>query len=164
MTKSSLWIPVIIAGAAAVLVAALGASMTEIGAWYHALKKPAWQPPDWAFGPVWTVIFALAAISGVTAWRNAPDDASRDWIIGLFAANGILNVIWSALFFKLQRPDLALIEAVFLWLSVLVPALIFWSYSRTASLMLGPYLVWVTFAMVLNFEIVKLNGYGGKWI
>ena len=164
MSRSSLWLPVIIAGAAAIVVAALGASMTEIGAWYQSLKKPDWQPPDWAFGPAWTLIFALAAISGITAWRNAPDDASREWIIGMFAVNGILNVVWSALFFKFQRPDLALIEAIFLWLSVLVPAIVFWRYSRTASLLLVPYLLWVAFAMALNFEVVRLNGYHALWI
>jgi tryptophan-rich sensory protein len=135
----------------------LGASMTDIGPWYQSLKKPDWQPPDWLFGPAWTIIFALAALSGVTAWRDAPNDASREWIIGLFAVNGLLNVLWSALFFRLHRPDWALIEVVFLWLSILLPILVFSRYSKAASALLLPYLAWVTLAGFLNLEIVRLN-------
>ncbi|WP_339086928.1 TspO/MBR family protein [Hyphomicrobium sp. ghe19] len=142
------------------VVAILGASMTDLGPWYEGLKKPDWQPPDWAFGPAWTVIFAAAALSGVTAWRHAPTDASREWVIGLFAINGILNILWSALFFRLHRPDWAIVEVGFLWFSIFVPMIIFARYSKAASLLLVPYLAWVTFAALLNFEIVKLNGFG----
>ena len=106
--------------------------------------------------------FALAAAAGVVAWRNARTDAEREWIIGLFAINGTLNVVWSALFFRLHRPDWALIEVVFLWLSVLVPMIVFSRYAKLASWLLVPYLVWVSFAAFLNWEIVRLNGpFGG---
>jgi benzodiazapine receptor len=163
VTRSSLWLPVLAAGAAAIVVAVLGATMTDIGPWYQGLKKPDWQPPDWIFGPAWTVIFAFAALSGATAWRHAPADASREWVIGLFAVNGVLNILWTALFFRLHRPDWALIEVFFLWLSILLPMLVFARYSRTASLLLVPYLVWVSFAAFLNYTIVKLNGpFGGS--
>ena len=156
--RSNLWLPVLGAAAAAILVASLGATMTELGPWYHELKKPSWQPPDWLFGPAWTLIFALAACAGVVAWRNARSDADREWIIGLFAINGTLNVLWSALFFRLHRPDWALIEVALLWLSMLVPMIVFSRYAKTASLLLVPYLAWVSFAAFLNFEIVRLNG------
>lgn len=159
MTKSTLWIPVVIAAAAAIVVAVLGASMTDLGPWYEDLQKPDWQPPDWAFGPAWTLIFALAAMSGVTAWRAAPTESSREWIIGVFAINGFLNILWSALFFRMHRPDWALIEVVFLWLSILVPIVLFARYSIAASALLVPYLAWVFFAAVLNLEIVRLNGF-----
>ena len=96
------------------------------------------------------------ASAGV-AWRNARTDAEREWIIGLFAINGTLNVVWSALFFRLHRPDWALIEVVFLWLSVLVPMIVFSRYAKLANWLL-PYLVWVSFAAFLNWEIVRLNG------
>jgi translocator protein len=92
-THSNLWLPVLGAAAAALVVASLGATMTDLGPWYQSLQKPHWQPPDWLFGPAWTIIFALAAISAVVAWRNAPTDADREWIIGLFAINGILNIL-----------------------------------------------------------------------
>jgi translocator protein len=156
--RSSLWLPVLGAAAAAILVASLGSTMTEHEPWYHELNKPSWQPPDWLFGPAWTLIFALAACAGVLAWRNARTEADRDWIIGLFAINGTLNVLWSALFFRLQRPDWALIEVAFLWLLVLVPIIVFSSYAKSASLLLVPYLAWVNFAALLNWEIVRLNG------
>jgi translocator protein len=160
MTKSSFWLPALAAGAAAIVVAVLGASMTDLGPWYQNLKKPAFQPPDWAFGPAWTLIFALAAISGTMAWRDAPNDSSRESVIGLFALNGLLNILWSALFFRLHRPDWALWEVGFLWLSILLPIVVFARFSKSASLILVPYLAWVTFAAILNFEVVRLNGFG----
>jgi tryptophan-rich sensory protein len=139
------------------LIATLGATMTDIGPWYQELNKPSWQPPDWLFGPAWTIIFALAAVAAVAAWRSAPTEADSEWIIILFAANGILNVLWSALFFHFHRPDWALMEVPFLWLSILIPIVVFWRYSKTASALLVPYLVWVTFAALLNYEVVRLN-------
>lgn len=150
-------VPVIVAAGAAILVASVGATMTDIGPWYQALTKPSWQPPDWLFGPAWTLIFALAALSAVTAWRDALDQAAREWMVGLFAINGVLNIAWSALFFRFRRPDWALIEVVFLWLSVLALILVLRRYSRPAALMLVPYLVWVAFAAVLNLAVVRLN-------
>ncbi len=158
MSRSRLWVPVLTAGCAALLVATVGATMTDIGPWYQSLNKPSWQPPDWLFGPAWTIIFAFAAMAGVAAWRNAPSDRDREWVIVLFAINGILNVLWSALFFRLHRPDWALIEVAFLWLSILIPMIVFLRYSKLASALLLPYLAWVTFAGILNLEVVRLNG------
>jgi translocator protein len=159
VTNSTVWLPVLIAGAAAIVVAVIGASMTDLGPWYSNLNKPEWQPPDWAFGPAWTLIFALAALAGVMAWNDAPDEASREWVIGLFALNGVLNILWSALFFRLHRPDWALVEVVFLWLSILLVTMNFARYSRRASVTLFPYLAWVTFAGILNYEVARLNGF-----
>ncbi|NWG24390.1 MAG: tryptophan-rich sensory protein [Pseudorhodoplanes sp.] len=155
---SKRWLkPIAVAAAAAVVVAFLGGTLTDTGAWYQALRKPPWQPPDWLFGPVWTLIFALVALSAATAWRKAPDRASRDWVVGLFALNGFLNVLWSLLFFQLRRPDWALIEVVFLWLSILLLIVVAWRFSRLAGALLFPYLAWVTFAAWLNLAIVRLN-------
>jgi tryptophan-rich sensory protein len=78
-------------------------------------------------------------------------------VVGLFALNGFLNVLWSTLFFSLRRPDWALIEVVFLWLSVLLPIVVFWRRARPASLYLVPYLAWVSFAAFLNLAVVRLN-------
>jgi translocator protein len=151
------WPPILIAAAAAAAVAGLGALTTDISGWYYSLRKPPWEPPDWLFGPAWTVIFALSAIAGVLAWRAAKDGGDRALIIGLFALNGFLNLLWSALFFRLRRPDWALFEVGFLWLSILVLIIALSCRSRTASLLLVPYLVWVTFASVLNLSVVRLN-------
>ena len=156
-SRAPMWKPVLVAALAAIAVGALGGSLTDIGPWYQALKKPSWQPPDWAFGPAWTTIFALAVVSAVSAWRATRDSAQRTWIIGLFALNGFLNVLWSTLFFALRRPDWALMEVGFLWLAIALPMVVFWRISRTASLCLLPYLAWVSFAAFLNYTVVRLN-------
>ena len=150
--------PVLIAAAAAFAVASLGGLMTDIGPWYLALKQPPWKPPDWLFGPAWTLIYASAATAGVQAWRRAPDAKQRDGMLVLFSANACLNVLWSLLYFRLRRPDWALYEVVFLWLSVLLLIVSLWRYSRASGLLLLPYLVWVAFAAALNAATVRLNG------
>lgn len=150
--------PIIVAALAAIFVATLGATMTELGPWYFALRQPAWKPPDALFGPIWTVMFALIALSGATAWRAAPDAAAREWLVAAFVANGFLNVAWSLLFFRLKRPDWALAEVVLLWLSIVVMIALARRHAPRAALMLVPYLVWVTLAAALNYEVVRLNG------
>jgi len=157
MARRSLWKPILVAAAAAIFVGALGGSLTDIGPWYQNLKKPSWQPPDWLFGPAWTTIFALAVVSAVSAWRNAKDRSQREWIVALFALNGFLNVLWSTLFFALQRPDWALLEVGFLWLAIALPMAVFWRISKLATLCLLPYLLWVSFAAYLNWTVVQLN-------
>ena len=155
--RRGFWKPVLIAAAIAIFIAGLGGTLTDTGPWYQSLRKPSWQPPDWLFGPAWTLIFALATVSAVYAWRNARNRVQREWVIGLFALNGSLNVLWSTLFFALRRPDWALIEVVFLWLSILLPVVVFWRRARPASLYLLPYLAWVGFAAFLNLTVVRLN-------
>ncbi|MBK8767966.1 MAG: tryptophan-rich sensory protein [Burkholderiaceae bacterium] len=150
--------PVWIAAASAVAVAMLGALMTDLGPWYAALRQPAWKPPDWVFGPVWTTIFSLAAIAGVNGWRRAPDRESRERMLLLFAANAFLNVLWSLLFFRLHRPDWALAEVPLLWLSVLALIVVLARFARPAAWLLVPYLVWVAIAALLNWQTVRLNG------
>lgn len=150
--------PVLVAAGAAVLVALLGAAATRLGPWYYGLQKPAWQPPDWAFGPAWTVIYGLTALAGVLAWNRIRDRRTRLRVLGLFALNAALNVLWSELFFGAQRPDWALVEVVPFWLSILVLATALWPISHSASWALAPYVVWVAFAAMLNLAVVRLNG------
>jgi tryptophan-rich sensory protein len=150
--------PVLVAAFAAILVAILGGTITELGPWYQSLERPAWQPPDWLFGPVWTTIFALAALSAATAWQNAPTRAARDWIVILFSLNGFLNLLWSFLFFRMHRPDWALVEVGLLFLSILLLMFSLSRISRLSSLLLAPYLLWVGFAAALNWKVVQLNG------
>ncbi|WP_428484729.1 TspO/MBR family protein [Rhodopila sp.] len=140
-----------------VVVAGLGAFLTELSPWYYQLRKPSWQPPDWLFGPAWTVILALASLSAYLAWRSAGSRDARVLVAVLFLANGIANLLWSPLFFRLRRPDWALIEVPFLWLSILAPIVLLAPISRTASLLMVPYLAWVSFAAFLNLTIVRLN-------
>lgn len=150
--------PIWIAAAAAMAVAVIGGLMTDIGPWYMSLKQPAWKPPDWAFGPIWTTIFALAAAAGVIGWRRAPSRAARETMLALFAANAFLNVLWSLLYFRLHRPDWSLIEVPFLWLSVLLLVVLLARFAKVAAWLLVPYLVWVALAAALNWQTVELNG------
>ncbi len=152
-----LWRPIFAAALTAILVATLGALITDLGPWYVALRKPVWQPPDWLFGPAWTLIFGLAALAAVLAWRHAQERRERWRMIGLYALNLSLNVLWSVLFFRLHRPDWALAEVGFLWLSIAALMAGLWALSRTASGLLLPYLAWVSFAAFLNWTIVQIN-------
>lgn len=149
--------PAIIGAAAAIAVAAVGGTLTDLGPWYQRLAKPWWQPPGPAFGVIWTVIFAFATASGVTAWREARLNSTRESLIGLFALNGFLNVFWSLLFFRLHRPDWALWEVAGFWLSIAALMIVLARFSRLASLLLAPYLIWVSVAGYLNYEVVRLN-------
>lgn len=156
---SKAWLaPILVAAVAATFIAFLGGTITDLGPWYQALAQPSWAPPRAAFGVIWTAIFALTATAAVAAWRAAPDSRSADWLIGLFALNGALNILWSILFFRLHKPDWALLELVFLWLSVAALIRVCLRHSRIAALLLLPYLVWVTIAGLLNYEIVRMNG------
>jgi len=150
-------IPIIVAVVITVFVLGAGAMMTTVGPWYRNLRKPTWNPPDWIFGPAWTVILGLAAWSGVLAWVHSSDGGEHLRIAVLFGANIILHLLWSPLFFNLRRPDWALIEVPFLWISILALIIGLAPLSTVASLLLLPYLLWVTFAAILNLTIVRMN-------
>ena len=142
---------------AAVIVAVAGGVLTETGQWYASLKKPSWKPPDWAFGPVWTVILILAAISAALAWEAGEGAGARSAILAVLIINSILNIAWSGIFFKMRRPDWALGEVALLWASVLSLILVLGSASTWAGLLLLPYLLWVSTASFLNLRIVQMN-------
>ncbi len=150
-------IPVTVATVAALCVAALGATVTDLGPWYQGLAKPDWNPPDVVFPMGWTVIYALITVSAITAWRAARTSAEAEWVIGLFALNGFLNISWSLFFFRLQRPDWAFVEVIVLWLSILVLIVYCGRFSKRAAALLVPYLAWVSFASALNWAVVELN-------
>ena len=148
---------IITAAVITVAVLGIGGLMTSVGPWYRALRKPSWNPPDWAFGPAWTIILGLAAWAGVLAWTNAPDAATRALVATLYAVNIVLHMLWSPLFFNLKRPDWALIEVPFLWLSILALIVGVSPISALAGWLLAPYLLWVAFAAYLNWVIVRMN-------
>jgi benzodiazapine receptor len=156
--RSSWVLPIIVAAIAALGVAFLGGTITDLGPWYQALRKPDWTPPGPAFGTIWTVVFTFTALAGVTAWRNSTSTRSSDTLIGLFALNGFLNIMWSLIFFRVQRPDLAFGELLLLWLSIAVLVIACGRRSRTAGLLMLPYLAWVTVAGALNWQVIALNG------
>lgn len=140
-----------------VLTAAGGALATQLGPWYYGLKKPVWQPPDWLFGPAWTVIFLLMGFAFVVSWEQLPTTAERARLFGLFALNSGLNALWSLLFFARRRPDHALIEIVPFFGSIVLLTLTVAPLDRRAAWAFVPYLCWVSFAAVLNAAIVRRN-------
>jgi translocator protein len=152
------WSALLAAALLASTVAVLGALVTDLGPWYYHLNLPSWKPPDWAFGPAWTVIFALTALSGYLSWISGPRNAREARILALFLVNGLLNIAWSALFFRLHRPDWALVEVSLLWLSIFGLIVLSAPRSLVASVLLVPYLLWVSFAAVLNYSVVRMNG------
>ena len=149
--------PIWIAGGVALFLGAIGGLMTPIDGWYGNLRKPALQPPNWLFGPAWTIILGLAAWSAVVAWNAATDDAARRAVVILFATNAVCHLLWSPLFFRLRRPDWALVEVVFLWGSLVALVVGLWPISPFAAKLILPYLAWVSFASWLNWAIVRLN-------
>lgn len=156
--KQHAWWPLALSLVLSYATAGIGGALTDLGPWYFALRQPDWKPPDAAFGVIWSTIFTLCAVSGWLAWRAAETPALRRRVLVLFAANAALNIFWSALYFKLQRPDWALFEVVFLWLSIVALIVGLWRISRAASGLLIPYLVWVSAAALLNLDTVRLNG------
>lgn len=135
--------------------AALGNTATarSVLEWYPGLRKPPWTPPNWVFGPVWTVLYGMMAVAGWLAWR---DERSRTTTL-VFLLQLLLNGAWSWLFFGLRRPDLALAGVVLLWLAIVATIAAFWKISRLAVILFVPYLAWVTFAAYLNLAVVRLN-------
>jgi tryptophan-rich sensory protein len=156
---SRAWLfPILVAGIIAAIVAMMGATITDIGPWYHGLAQPRWAPADAFYGVAWTAIYAFTALAGVTAWLAMPHWNEREWLLGLFALNGFLNIMWSLLFFRFHRPDWSVIEVLALWLSVAALIVNIWRRSMAGAVLLLPYLLWVTFAGYLNMVIVRLNG------
>jgi tryptophan-rich sensory protein len=148
---------IIVAAVITILVLGVGGAMTTVGPWYRELRKPSWNPPDWLFGPAWTLILGLAAWAGVLGWTEAGGSTQRTVVAGLFGVNIVFHLLWSPLFFNLRRPDWALMEVPFLWLSVLALIVALAPISALASWLLAPYLVWVAFAAYLNLVIVRMN-------
>lgn len=151
------WGPPVAAGLIALAVAVAGGVATRTDSWYRRLRVPGWKPPDWAFGPIWTVIFALTTASAVIAWNADPDAAARTRFVAVFAVNGVLNIAWSVIFFRLRRPDWAFVEVLLLWLSILAVMFTVGQVSMPAAMLNLPYLAWVSVAACLNLTIVRLN-------
>ena len=139
-------------------VAALGGAATasSVGNWYPTLAKPAFNPPNWIFAPVWTALYFMMAVAGWRVWRSDGLRRAR-WALTLFALQLALNLGWSILFFGMHSIGAALIEIVVLLLAILATALAFWRHDRAAGMLFVPYAAWVAFAAVLNAAIWRLN-------
>ncbi|HOP27388.1 MAG TPA: tryptophan-rich sensory protein [Candidatus Sabulitectum sp.] len=124
------------------------------GEWYQGLEKPSWNPPSWVFGPVWTLLYILMGIAVWLVWKERGFSAG----VYLFIAQLVLNAVWSWLFFGLNRPDLAFYEILVLWVLILATMIVFWRVRPAAGALFVPYILWVSFASVLNHTLWKLNG------
>ena len=126
------------------------------GEWFAALKKPAWNPPSWIFGPVWTALYAMMAAAAWLVWQRGGWTEQRKPLL-IFLAQLALNALWTPLFFGLHRPGVAFAEIVLLWLAIVATLVAFRPVNRTAAWLLVPYLAWVSFAAVLNGTLWRLN-------
>lgn len=133
------------------------ATTPAIPTWYAGLQKPSFNPPSWLFGPVWITLYALMGIALFLVWKKRKENKLAKPAIILFSAHLVLNAIWSILFFGLQNPFWALIDIAILWLIIIILIGLFWQIKKPAAYLLLPYLVWVSFATILNFAIWRLN-------
>jgi tryptophan-rich sensory protein len=137
---------------------AIGSIFTyqSIPTWYASLTKPFWNPPSWIFGPVWTMLYVLMGIASYFIWIKEKSQNRKIGLI-LYIIQLILNALWSILFFGLKNPGLAFAEIIILWFFIFINTIYFYKIDKKASYLLIPYLLWVTFAAVLNYNIWILN-------
>ena len=141
------------------LAAALGSYFTapSIPTWYASINKPSFSPPNWIFGPVWSLLYLLMAIAAYLIWQKGLDNKAVQIALVLFAIQLGLNSLWSIIFFGWHSPFYAFIEIIFLWLSILLTIIQFFSLSATAGWLMVPYILWVSFASILNCFVMILN-------
>jgi benzodiazapine receptor len=126
------------------------------GEWYASLTKPSWTPPNAVFAPVWTVLYVLMGVAAWLVWRKAGFSAATVPLV-LFIVQLGLNALWSYLFFGVHSPMLAFFEIAVLWVVILLTLIGFWRTTALAGALMLPYLCWVGFASVLNFQLWRLN-------
>jgi tryptophan-rich sensory protein len=130
---------------------------SSVSTWYAALRKPSFTPPGWVFGPVWISLYALMGIAAYLVWRNGLNQREVRIALSLFVAQLILNALWSAMFFGFRSPLAGLVDISALWVLIVLTIFYFLRVSTTAGLLLVPYIVWVSFAAVLNYYLWAMN-------
>ena len=142
------------------LAVAAGGSLFTVRAvptWYAQLHKPAWTPPGWLFGPVWTVLYLSMAVAAWLVWRKAGSFSAAAVPLALFAVQLALNAAWTPIFFGLHKLGFAFFEIVLLWCAIGATTVAFWRVAMPAGLLMVPYWLWVTFAAALNLAIWRFN-------
>ena len=135
-------------------IGAMGSFQAPV--FYAQLIQPEWAPPAWLFGPVWTVLYAMMAVAAWLVWRQGGVLANRK-ALAWFVWQLVLNSLWSWVFFAWQMGPASFINIMLLWLSIVITMWLFWPVSRLATALLVPYLLWVSFASMLNFAMWQLN-------
>lgn len=129
----------------------------SIDEWYSFLIKPSFNPPNWIFGPVWTFLYILMGISIGRFIIHTPRSLIKTVVIVLFISQLALNGWWSILFFGNKRPDFAFYEIIGLWLIILAYIIVTYRISKTSSILMIPYILWISFAAILNYSIWQMN-------
>jgi tryptophan-rich sensory protein len=132
-------------------------TVSAIPNWYAGLVKPALNPPAWVFGPAWTTLYALMGIAAFLIWRMGWKRKEVKAALGVFGIQLFLNAVWSIIFFGLQNPGWALVNIILLWFAIVWTMVAFYKISKPAAYLLIPYILWVSFAMYLNYSIWALN-------
>lgn len=132
-------------------------TVSSVSTWYQTLNKPSFNPPSWLFGPVWITLYFLMGISLYLVWRKELKTKTYKTALTIFAVQLVLNALWSILFFGLKMPGIAFIEIVLLWISIILSMIYFYKISKASTYLLIPYILWVSFASILNFAIYYLN-------
>lgn len=133
------------------------ATLSQIPTWYAALVKPSWAPPNWLFGPVWTTLYILIGIALFLVWKEGINRKDVKLAISVFVVQLVLNVLWSVIFFGYNSLLGGLIVIIILWIAILANIIFFYRVSKSAGLLLVPYIVWVTIASYLNYSVYLLN-------
>ena len=169
---TSHWLALLVALALPFVAAAIGASATgnAVNTWYRTLRKPAWNPPSWIFGPVWTALYTMMGIASWLVWRSAHGPTVQNGALlnsqkkrmvnralALYGIHLVFNALWSVLFFGRRNIQAALAEVVVLWGLIVATLLDFYRIKPAAGWLLAPYLLWTTFATLLNAKIWQLN-------
>jgi benzodiazapine receptor len=154
-TSTLLLIAAAIAPVAAAAIAGNLATIPNLPGWYAHLNKPSFNPPNWVFAPVWTTLYVIMAYSFYRVLGTSSDGIT--FAVAIFLIQIALNAVWSWVFFSLHSPRGALLIIALLWLAILLTIVAFWAIDRSASILLWPYLLWVSFAAILNWEIDRLN-------
>ncbi|QUH23094.1 tryptophan-rich sensory protein [Methanobacterium alkalithermotolerans] len=128
-----------------------------VDTWYPSLVKPDWNPPSWLFGPVWTILYALMGVAAFLIYREGFEKKEVKIALGIFSVQLGLNFLWSILFFNYKNLFASFVEIVVLWVAILATIISFYRISRPAALIMIPYLLWVSFATILNYTILVLN-------
>ena len=132
-------------------------TVPAIPVWYESLQKPSFSPPNWLFGPAWLTLYTLMGISLYLVWKRGLENKNVKNSLFVFAVQLVLNAFWSYLFFGLQSPFFAFIEIIVLWVAIAFTIFKFYKISRNVGLILIPYILWVSFALILNFYVWRLN-------
>jgi benzodiazapine receptor len=132
-------------------------TINSVKTWYTTIAKPSFNPPSWVFGPVWTILFLMMGVALFLVWQKGLDAPGVKIALLIFAVQLVLNILWSIIFFGLKLPLLAFVEILLMWIFILLTIINFYRISHPAGLILIPYILWVSFASVLNLAIFLLN-------